>query len=861
MSDERWYFSKEQLENSPSRRCGLDADKELSHRQQAANFIQDMGQRLQVTQLCINTAIVYMHRFYCFHSFTLFHRNSIASASLFLAAKVEEQPRKLEHIIKVAQLCLQKSQTNATDRRSEVYVEQAQELVMNENILLMTLGFDVAIEHPHAFIVKFCHIANASKDLSQTSYFMASNSLHLTTMCLQYKPTVVACFCIHLVCKWSNWQIPKSKENLPWYSYIDVSVTEEQLEQLTNEFLVIFDKCPSRLKKKIQNTQLSSQNPSISNYPFDADSRKPNSNSGQSQHFSNNSNAAASLPSLPQHKIINDNQNQAGNSKNVFSSDHKKSNNVAGLSHHQQAKSVVTTASCSASVSSSVTTHDNIPPVTKLPNSSQNRPVVNHLNTTQTFNAVTSSSYHSHKSTTVTTNTHSTGSTIKAKMVTNHGIIPKDTLQQQPSRTDHRKPEVKLETGIIIKPEPNVNVKQEPSLMIKQDPGLMIKQELLGVQPATAITNNHHSKHTYKKGNDFHQEINARVSSGTTTFVSTSHSDIISNVVKEVAMAKQNEKQRTVIKNEPSEEETVKSSYVSETLNSTSNVITKVTKSHSIFSPPLISHYDNMRSPVESRTETINVKTEPFNDKRSGKNRNEAELIPVIKKLETVAGYEDILKKNLVSLPLNSLHPSSKHDFAKEKKNTPVFNTVNSNMSAKEEISEYDYCKSTNGSQLSHVEEHLTTEKTESSECSSNSHKKKKKHKEKDKHHDKEKRHHKEKKRHKEEKRRHHKEHSIEKDTLKEPGPIKITIPKEKLVDIPMKLKIKINKEQMLTPAAMEDENSVTTPVNADFKLKISKDKINSRKRNRELESEDTNKKFVYDASSSHNGYKEYKTS
>lgn len=39
-------------------------------------------------QLCINTAIVYMHRFYAFHSFTQFHQNGIAMASLFLAAKV-----------------------------------------------------------------------------------------------------------------------------------------------------------------------------------------------------------------------------------------------------------------------------------------------------------------------------------------------------------------------------------------------------------------------------------------------------------------------------------------------------------------------------------------------------------------------------------------------------------------------------------------------------------------------------------------------------------------------------------------------------------------------------------------------------
>lgn len=44
----RWFFTREQLENTPSRRSGVEADKELSYRQQAANLIQDMGQRLNV---------------------------------------------------------------------------------------------------------------------------------------------------------------------------------------------------------------------------------------------------------------------------------------------------------------------------------------------------------------------------------------------------------------------------------------------------------------------------------------------------------------------------------------------------------------------------------------------------------------------------------------------------------------------------------------------------------------------------------------------------------------------------------------------------------------------------------------------
>ena len=45
----RWHFSEIQLKHTPSVRTGqINLEKELSYRQQAANFIQDMGQRLEV---------------------------------------------------------------------------------------------------------------------------------------------------------------------------------------------------------------------------------------------------------------------------------------------------------------------------------------------------------------------------------------------------------------------------------------------------------------------------------------------------------------------------------------------------------------------------------------------------------------------------------------------------------------------------------------------------------------------------------------------------------------------------------------------------------------------------------------------
>ena len=61
----------------------------------------------------------------------------------------------------------------------------------------------------------------------------------------------MACVCIHLACKWSKYEIPVSAQNRPWYSYVDPNANIDQIERLTREFLTIFDKCPSRLKKKI----------------------------------------------------------------------------------------------------------------------------------------------------------------------------------------------------------------------------------------------------------------------------------------------------------------------------------------------------------------------------------------------------------------------------------------------------------------------------------------------------------------------------------------------------------------------------------------------------------------------------------
>ncbi|XP_031147743.1 cyclin-T2-like isoform X2 [Sander lucioperca] len=172
----------------------------------------------------------------------------ISQTTLFLAAKVEEQPRKLEHVIKIAHACTN-PQEPAIDAKSNAFQQQTQELVALETIVLQTLGFEITVDHPHTDVVRCSQLVRASKDLAQTSYFMATNSLHLTTFCLQYRPTVVACVCIHLACKWSNWEIPVSTDSKHWWEYVDRTVTLQLLDELTHEFLQILEKTPSKLKR------------------------------------------------------------------------------------------------------------------------------------------------------------------------------------------------------------------------------------------------------------------------------------------------------------------------------------------------------------------------------------------------------------------------------------------------------------------------------------------------------------------------------------------------------------------------------------------------------------------------------------
>jgi len=60
-----FFLSAEELENSPSRKHGIDRDTEATLRTYGCELIQECGMLLAFPQAAVATAQVLLHRFYC----------------------------------------------------------------------------------------------------------------------------------------------------------------------------------------------------------------------------------------------------------------------------------------------------------------------------------------------------------------------------------------------------------------------------------------------------------------------------------------------------------------------------------------------------------------------------------------------------------------------------------------------------------------------------------------------------------------------------------------------------------------------------------------------------------------------------
>lgn len=64
-----WYYTKNDLKNTPSIRDGMTYEKECQYRKEGAKFIISAAKTIDLGYTTAATGVVYFQRFYMFYSF------------------------------------------------------------------------------------------------------------------------------------------------------------------------------------------------------------------------------------------------------------------------------------------------------------------------------------------------------------------------------------------------------------------------------------------------------------------------------------------------------------------------------------------------------------------------------------------------------------------------------------------------------------------------------------------------------------------------------------------------------------------------------------------------------------------------
>ncbi|XP_060947436.1 cyclin-K isoform X1 [Limanda limanda] len=235
-----WYWDKKDLAHTPSQSEGLDSATEARYRREGARFIFDVGTRLGLHYDTLATGIIYFHRFYMFHSFKQFPRYVTGGCCLFLAGKVEETPKKCKDIIKTARSLLNDVQF------AQFGDDPKEEVMVLERILLQTIKFDLQVEHPYMFLLRYVKQLKGEKSkvckVLQMAWTFVNDSL-CTMLSLQWEPEIIAVAVMYLagrLCKFDLQEWTAKQSCRSWWEQFVQDVPVGLLEDICHQILDLY---------------------------------------------------------------------------------------------------------------------------------------------------------------------------------------------------------------------------------------------------------------------------------------------------------------------------------------------------------------------------------------------------------------------------------------------------------------------------------------------------------------------------------------------------------------------------------------------------------------------------------------------
>lgn len=235
-TQQKWIFTEEELERTPSRIDKIDREKEDYIRHRAVEFIWQVSMMLKMPPQTSMTATVFMHRFLMRYSLRgqypevgadLMHPKVIAAVSLFVAFKVDETMRRMKDFVVACCRVAMKQPDLVVDEQSKDYWKWRDLILQNESVMLEFLCFDLQLESPYRILWDYSLFLGVgdNRPLRHSAYAFLNDSTY-TVLCLLFQPRVIAAAALYAAARHCQTAFPDDSEGRPWWQQLDVKVDE-----------------------------------------------------------------------------------------------------------------------------------------------------------------------------------------------------------------------------------------------------------------------------------------------------------------------------------------------------------------------------------------------------------------------------------------------------------------------------------------------------------------------------------------------------------------------------------------------------------------------------------------------------------
>ncbi|KAK4861960.1 hypothetical protein LT330_003098 [Penicillium expansum] len=281
---QKWLFTEEEFERTPSRIDKIERGKEDYIRHRAVEFIWQVSVMLKMPPQTSMTATVYMHRFLMRYSLMgqypemgsdLMHPKVIAAVALFVAFKVDEAMRRMKDFVIACCRVAMKQPNLIVDEQSKDYWKWRDLILQNESVMLEYLCFDLQVESPYRILWDYSVFLGVgdNRALRHSTYSFLNDSTY-TVLCLQFPPRVIAAAALYAAARHCKVAFPDDAEGRPWWEQIDVRL--DDLIRACTFIVKIYERVQQSLSKGYPEFALSDStpNPNDPTRIFDTDPTK-----------------------------------------------------------------------------------------------------------------------------------------------------------------------------------------------------------------------------------------------------------------------------------------------------------------------------------------------------------------------------------------------------------------------------------------------------------------------------------------------------------------------------------------------------------------------------------------------------------